>query len=302
MHTRARARTHAHTHTHAHKHSCICCTVRGDLVRALHRLLDRARSATGAPLDGVVIETTGLADPAPVAQSVLVDTRCEAEMRLDAIVTVVDAKHFLAHLDDTGRTAGAENEAEEQVAFADRLILNKTDLVSPAELATVRARVQAINGNAPLIETVRSAVPIAQVLGVRAFDVRRVLAAEPDFLKVEDPLADAPDHVHDATVTSVGIEEEGSVDEGRLNAWLSRLLQERGTDLFRSKGILSIKGSDARYVFQGVHTMLQIGSSGETEDAGGWPPGGPRVNRLVFIGRNLDRAALTTSFRACLVA
>jgi G3E family GTPase len=257
---------------------------------------------TGVPLDGVIIETTGLADPAPVAQSVLVDTRCEAEMRLDAIVTLVDAKHVLAHLDDTGRTPGAENEAEEQIAFADRLILNKTDLVSPAELATVRARVRAINGNAPLIQAVRSDVPVASVLGVRAFDVRRILAAEPDFLKVGDPLADAPDHIHDGTVTSVGIEEGGSVDEGRLNAWLSRLLAEQGTDLFRSKGILAIEGSDARFVFQGVHMMLQIGSSGEAEGAGGWRPDEPRVNRLVFIGRNLDRAALTASFRACLVA
>ena len=168
--------------------------------------------------------------------------------------------------------------------------------------ATVRENVRAVNGHAPLLEAVRSAVPVAEVLGVRAFDPRRILEAEPDFLKVGDPLADAPDHVHDQTVTSVGIEEEGSADEGRLNAWLSRLLEEKGADLFRSKGILSIRGSDARFVFQGVHMLLQLGSSGETEGAGGWRPGERRVNRLVFIGRNLDRAALTASFRACLVS
>lgn len=254
------------------------------------------------PLDGVIIETTGLADPAPVAQSVLVDARCEGAMRLDAIVTLVDAKHVLARLDDARRTPGAENEAAEQIAFADRLVLNKTDLVTEAELRAVRERVRAVNGHAPLLESVRAAVPIADVLGLRAFDPRRILEAEPDFLKVGDPLADAPDHIHDQTVTSVGIEEEGSADEGRLNAWLSKLLEEKGADLFRSKGILSVSGSDARFVFQGVHMLLQIGSSGETEGAGGWRPGERRVNRLVFIGRNLDRAALTASFRACLVA
>jgi len=275
--------------------------VRGDLVRALHKLLDRVRDG-GAPLDGIIIETTGLADPAPVAQSVLVDSRCSAEMMLDAIVTLVDAKHVVAHLDDAGRTPGAENEAAEQIAFADRLILNKTDLVSPAELAVVRDRVRAINGHAPLVEAVRADVPISDVLGVRAFDPTRILAAEPGFLDVEDVLAAAPDHIHDATVTSVGIEAEGSADEDRLNAWLSCLLQEKGVDLFRSKGVLAIKGSDARYVFQGVHMLLQLGSSGETEGAGGWAPGERRVNCLVFIGRNLDREGLTASFKACLVA
>ena len=219
--------------------------MRGDLVRALHKLLDRVREG-GAPLDGIIIETTGLADPAPVAQSVLVDSRCSAEMVLDAIVTLVDAKHVVAHLDDAGRTPGAENEAAEQIAFADRLILNKTDLVSPAELAVVRDRVRAINGHAPLVEAVRADVPISDVLGVRAFDPTRILAAEPGFLDVEDVLAAAPDHIHDATVTSVGIEAEGSADEDRLNAWLSCLLQEKGVDLFRSKGVLAIKGSATR--------------------------------------------------------
>jgi G3E family GTPase len=263
---------------------CICCTVRGDLIRILGNLMKRRDR-----FDQILIETTGLADPAPVAQTFFVDPEISSQLRLDAIVTVVDAKHLIQHLNEV-KPEGVENEAVEQLAFADRVVLNKTDLVDEAGITEVRQRISEINAFAPIIETTFGKVDLSAILDVGAFDLDRVLAEDPEFL---DPDAE---HQHDLSVTSVGIEVPGELDVDKLNAWLGKLLMERGTDIFRSKGILAPAGQNQRYVFQGVHMLLD----GRMDRP--WGPNEPRTNRLVFIGRNLDREELETSFRGCLIS
>ncbi len=263
---------------------CICCTVRGDLIRILGNLMRRRDR-----FDQIVIETTGLADPAPVAQTFFVDDEIATQLQLDAIVTVVDAKHLVEHLDDE-KPEGIENEAVEQLAFADRVVLNKVDLAdSEAALGDVERRVREINPHVPIVRTSHGKVDLGSILDVGAFDLDRVLAEDPEFL---DPDAE---HQHDLTVTSVGIEATGTVDSGRLDEWLSTLLREKGVDIFRSKGILAIDGLEQRYVFQGVHMLLD----GQPDRP--WRDGEERTNKLVFIGRNLDRDELEASFRRCLV-
>jgi G3E family GTPase len=261
---------------------CICCTVRGDLIRILGNLMKRKDR-----FDHIVIETTGLADPAPVAQTFFVDPDVADQLRLDAIVTVVDAKHLIEHLDDD-KPADIENEAVEQLAFADRIVLNKIDLVDEATRATVERRIRDINSFAPIEPTTFGNVDLNSILDVGAFDLGRVLADDPQFL---DPDAE---HQHDQTVTSVGIELDGDLDIDKTNKWIGALLREQGTDIFRSKGILSIAGAPNRYVFQGVHMLLD----GEMDRP--WRPDESRTNKLVFIGRNLDRAALERGVRSCL--
>lgn len=261
---------------------CICCTVRGDLIRILGALMRRKDR-----FDAIIIETTGLADPAPVAQTFFMDDALRAQLRLDAIVTVVDAKHVLTHLDEV-KPDGVENECVEQIAFADRIILNKQDLVGSEQIAEVTRRIRGINAAVAVLPAVRCDVKLADVLDVHAFDLDEVLAIDPGFL---DPDGE---HQHDQSVSSVGIDVVGTVDVDKLNDWLGELLGERGPDLFRSKGVLSLAGTDQRYVFQGVH-MLHDGELGAP-----WRPGESRRNRMIFIGRNLDRAELEASFLACL--
>jgi G3E family GTPase len=261
---------------------CICCTVRGDLIRILGNLMRRRDR-----FDHILVETTGLADPAPVAQTFFVDDEIGSQLSLDAIVTVVDAKHICRHLDEI-KPDGVENESVEQVAFADRIVLNKTDLLHGCELAAVATRLQAINAIAEIIPTSYAKVDLERILGVGAFDLSRTLQTDPTFL-------DQTEHLHDLSVTSVGIELPGDLDSDRLNTWLGRLLAEQGVDIFRMKGILSIAGAADRYVCQGVH-MLFDGQSDRP-----WDPD-PRINRLVFIGRNLDRQALTDGLTACLTS
>ena len=261
---------------------CICCTVRGDLIRILGALMRRRDR-----FDHILIETTGLADPAPVAQTFFVDDEMRSQLRLDAIVTVIDAAHVLDHLDEI-KPDGVENEAVEQVAFADRMIVNKVDLVSPAHLADVESRLRSINRGAEIVRAQDAKVDLDRILNVGAFDLRRVLTDDPAFLEQTD-------HQHDTTVTSVGLQIDGEVDVDKLNVWLGALLSANGADIFRSKGILAIDGRQRQYVFQGVH-MLFDGDEGRE-----WRDDEPRINRLVFIGRNLDRAGLESSFRDCLV-
>lgn len=262
---------------------CICCTVRGDLIRILGALMRRREK-----FDHIVIETTGLADPAPVAQTFFMDDEIAARLRLDAIVTLVDAAHVTQHLDEV-KPEGVENEAVEQIAFADRIVLNKTDLVDAATLADVTARIRAINTPVEIIPAAHASVDLQRILDVGAFDLGRVLESDPQFLTETE-------HQHDATVTSVGITLEGEIDEGRLNAWLGTLLRDKGADIFRSKGILALAGSERQYVFQGVH-MLFVGENGAP-----WRTGETRRNRIVFIGRHLDRAELERDFAACLTS
>ncbi|GLC45608.1 hypothetical protein PLESTB_001785100 [Pleodorina starrii] len=267
---------------------CICCTVRGDLIKILKKLHKRKNK-----IEHVIIETTGLADPAPVAQTFFVDDDVQEHYHLDAIITIVDAKHLIQHLDDE-KPEGVENEAVEQLAFADRVLLNKTDLVTPEEKQEVIKRIKAINRTADVIETVQSNVPLERILDIKAFSLERILEDEPTFLE-----SDGADHQHDSSVTSVGIELEGDMDMRKLDNWLTIILKEKGTDIFRSKGILSFKGTTDKFVFQGVHMLMGFASSGEGVGRP-WQEGEKRVNRIVFIGRNLNREELNASFRACL--
>jgi G3E family GTPase len=262
---------------------CICCTVRGDLIRILGNLMRRRDK-----FDHIPIETTGLADPAPVAQTFFVDDEMQANLELDAIVTMVDAKHVLLHLDDTSRAEGVENETLEQIAFADKVVINKADLVTEEELAEVERRVRAINAMADIQRATYGKVDLDSVLNVHAFDLERAIEIDPKFLTDTE-------HQHDLTVTSVGIDVVGELDGERLNRWVSTLLREKGVDIFRMKGILALAGEDEPYVFQGVHMLM------DSRPFGTWSPGEERRNKMVFIGRNLDRAELEASFSACLV-
>jgi len=260
---------------------CICCTVRGDLIRILGTLMKRRDK-----FDYILVETTGLADPAPVAQTFFVDDEIRAQLRLDAIVTVVDAKHLSLHLFEE-KEEGVENEALEQIAFADRILVNKTDLVSEEEVVVVESHLRSINASASLVRTHMSKVDLDWILNVGAFNLERVLEVEPTFLEDSE-------HLHDQSITSVGIEEEGLVDVTKLNNWLGWLLGEKGTDIFRMKGILNVAGSEQRYVFQGVHMLFD----GQPDRA--WAEGESRVNKMIFIGRNLDRDEIRQKFQQCL--
>eukprot|EP00933_Yihiella_yeosuensis_P060442 TRINITY_DN63204_c0_g1_i1.p1 TRINITY_DN63204_c0_g1~~TRINITY_DN63204_c0_g1_i1.p1 ORF type:complete len:484 (+),score=109.64 TRINITY_DN63204_c0_g1_i1:2-1453(+) len=266
---------------------CICCTVRGDLIKGLKNILKKT-SLDGVQLDGVIIETTGLADPAPVAQTFFADDFIQARMVLDGIITLIDAKHALQHLREE-KPEGVENEAVEQVAFADRILLNKTDLVDDKELAEVEAEIRKINSMVPIVRTQYSKIDFNEVIGIRGFSLDRVLEADAEFL------SDDQDHQHDATVSSVGIECSGECDLERLNTWVSTLLKERGTDIFRTKGILAVKGCEQKFVFQGIHMIF----GGQPQ--GDWKKDEKRQNKLVFIGRNLNREELEAGFKGTLV-
>jgi G3E family GTPase len=254
---------------------CICCTVRGDLIRIIGGLMKRPKK-----FDGIIVETTGLANPAPVAQTFFVDEEVRAKTRLDAIVTVVDAKNLPARLQDS-------EEAAAQIAFADVIVLNKLDLVTPDEVAEVESRIRAINKLARIHHATRSDVPVSDVLGLGAFELSRILAFDPDFLDHEE-------HGHTEGVNSVSFEVSRPIDMHNFQQWMGTLLQEQGQDLLRTKGILDIPGEDRRFAFQAVHMMA------DGDYVGAWPAG-PRKSRLVFIGRNLNRPQLRRGFEACQV-
>lgn len=254
---------------------CICCTVRGDLIRIIGNLMKRRDK-----FDHLVIETTGLADPAPVIQTFFVDEDMQTQLSLDAVVTVVDAKHIWQHWD--------ADEAQEQIAFADVILLNKTDLVAPEQLDELEKRIRSMNAMAKIYRTRNSELGMDALLGVQAFDLDRALEIDPNFLG-EDA------HEHDESVYSVALVEQGEVDREKLHDWLSELLRTQGPDIFRMKGILNIAGEDNRFVFQGVHMIFD--GKGDRP----WKPNETRKNELVFIGRNLDEAKLRENFRACLI-
>ena len=254
---------------------CVCCTVRGDLIRILGGLTKRSGG-----FDGILIETTGLADPAPVAQTVFVDDEIRRKTKLDSIVTVVDALNVTKRLEDS-------HEAMEQVAFADVILLNKTDLVSAEDLAVVERRIRAINPTAIIHRTERCGVAVEEILGRRAFDLDRILAIEPEFLSDDD-------HDHDDAITSVSVRTDRPLDGTKIVGWLQRLVMERGVDLLRTKGILSVKDHEKRYVVQAVHMLIE--GSFTTP----WGREEVRESRLVFIGRELDADALRRQFEACI--
>jgi G3E family GTPase len=256
---------------------CICCTVRGDLIRIIEGLMKRK-----GRFDAILIETTGLADPAPVAQTFFVDDDVRSRTRLDSIITVVDAKNFLQRLEDS-------HEAAEQVAFADTILLNKVDLVSPDEAAQVEARIRALNPLAQLHRTNHCEMPVTELLDRGAFDLDRILEIEPKFLEEED-------HEHDDEIGSVSLRAARPLDAQRFNDWISGLLRERGVDILRCKGIIDLKNSPVRFVFQGVH-MLMDGTAGKP-----WRDGEARESKFVLIGRNLDQATLKAGFEACIAS
>ncbi len=284
---------------------CICCRVRGDLIRVLGNLVKRK-----GKFDAIIIETTGLADPGPVAQTFFADEDIKAHIRLDSIVTVVDARHLMQRLTDS-------REAEEQIAFADTVLLNKTDLVGTSELALVEKRIRLINPYAKLLKSERCNVPLSEVLERGAFDLNRILERAPEFLEPQQEEHEHHHHdehchdehcthehhhhhhdhahsqLHDVNIHSVALTSEKPLDPIKFESWLSELVAKDGQDLLRYKGILNLKGMEERFVVQGVHMIM------EGRPLQVWPAGDPRRSRLVFIGRKLDEDALKQGFAGC---
>jgi G3E family GTPase len=285
---------------------CVCCTVRGDLVRILDGLMKRK-----GKFDAIIVETTGLADPAPVAQTFFVDEDVQRNARLDAVVTVTDAKWLNDRLRDAP-------EAKNQIAFADVIVLNKTDLVSKPELAEVEARIRAINPYAKLHRTERCKVALADVLERGAFDLDRILEIEPEFLEADDHHhhhdhdhdhdhdhhhhdhdhhhSHGLKHYHDEDMQSLSLSSDKPLDPTRFMPWLQDLMASEGQKILRSKGILAFSEDDDRYVFQGVHMML------EGDHQRPWKEGEPRQSRLVFIGRELPEQMIREGFERCIVS
>ena len=255
---------------------CICCTVRGDLVRILGELAAK-RTAGTLQFDRVVIETTGLADPAPVAQTFFVDEDIVQHYMLDAIVTLVDTKHAPQQLDE-------HHEAQEQVGFADRILLTKTDLVDAADVQSLRQRLVRINPRASIAESRKGVVALDDVLDIRGFNLSAILEIEPDFL------SDVT-HEHDDDITSFVFRETNPLDLEDIEDFLSSIVQVYGAQLLRYKGILNIKGTDKRVIFQGVHMLM--GS-----DLGApWAKDEVRESKMVFIGKDLPRDVLEKGLR-----
>ncbi|MBV18951.1 MAG: cobalamin biosynthesis protein CobW [Euryarchaeota archaeon] len=263
---------------------CICCTVRGDLTEVLENMYDRIKD-----FDGVIIETTGLADPAPVAQTFFADERVADKYNLDGIITVVDAKHIEQHLDDE-KPEDVENESVEQLAFADRIMLNKIDLVNDQELANVEARIKAINGFAPIFRTENSIIDPKELVNIEAFDLEKTLEMDPEFLDVD------AEHQHDERVTSTSLKFEGELNINKLQEYIGKVIRDDGENLFRYKGVLAVKGMKEKYVFQGVHMLF---GGDFSHDIGLWEDDEVRECRFVFIGRDLDHEALKQGLMAC---
>jgi G3E family GTPase len=261
---------------------CICCTVRGDLVVALKNLYSKI-----SQFDAVIIETTGLADPAPVAQTFFVDDDIQAKFSLDAIITVCDSKHILARIDDE-KPEGVENEAAEQVAFADRILLNKTDLVPEAELPAIEERLRKLNPSATIFRCEKGQVDPKDLIGISSFDLHKTLEMDPEFLNTEG------EHEHDNSVSSTSAKFEGFLNVKKLNMWISDIIQEMGANLFRYKGVLSVAGMDEKFVFQGVGMLFSGGFINAK-----WGPNETRENRFVFIGKDLDKEGLLKGFKEC---
>jgi G3E family GTPase len=298
---------------------CVCCTVRGDLIRVLQGLMKRKGG-----FDAIVVETTGLADPGPVAQTFFVDDDVKARTYLDSVTAVVDAKHILLRLGDS-------KEAVEQIAFADQIVLNKTDLVSEDDLRHVEARIRRINPLAPIHRAQRSNVPLEAIIGKHSFDLERITELEPEFLNpahgeaghvhdehcghdhhhhdhdhghdhghVHDEHCGHDHHhghdhksdIHDDGVKGISLTLNTPVDGQKITVWLNELLARRGPDILRAKGIIDVKGEERRLVFQAVHMILE----GDFQRP--WTDKDNRYSRMVFIGRDLDEAELKAGFEA----
>jgi G3E family GTPase len=280
---------------------CVCCTVRGDLIRVLQGLMKRR-----GRFDAIIIETTGLADPAPVAQTFFMDEDVQAKTRLDAVVALVDAKHILARLKDS-------REAEDQIAFADVILLNKIDLIDDQEKSELLEVLKKINPHAMIHETTRADISLDQILQRNAFDLSRILDDDPNFLSKSDH-DDHHDHNHDSHAhhdhsnasgnldssvhgTAIGTISlrAGELDPNKFLPWIDKITQIDGPDILRLKGIVAFKDDPDRFVVQGIHMILE----GDHQRA--WRSNEERTSRLVFIGRNLDREKLERTFAACAV-
>jgi G3E family GTPase len=292
---------------------CICCTVRGDLVRILDGLMRRK-----GKFDAIIVETTGLADPAPVAQTFFVDENVGRKTKLDAVVTVADAKWLSERLKDAP-------EAKNQIAFADVILINKTDLVSPEELSEVEARIRGINPYARVHKTERARIPLNEILDRNAFDLDRILEIEPAFLEGDGHDDHHHDHdhhhhhhhhdhdhghhddhdhkhahhhgglkhYHDEDMQSISLKSDKPLDPDKFFPWVQDLVQKEGPNILRCKGILSFKNDDQRFVFQGVHMIL------DGDHQRPWKEGEKRDSRIVFIGRNLPSQKIVQGFEAC---
>jgi len=285
---------------------CICCTVRGDLVRILDGLMRRK-----GKFDAIIVETTGLADPAPVAQTFFMDENVGRKTKLDAVVTVADAKWLNERLKDAP-------EAKNQIAFADVILINKTDLVSPDELNEVEARIRGINPYAKLHRTERAKIPLDAVLDRNAFDLDRILDLEPAFLEGEEHdhhhhhehdhghgdhhhdhdhkhahVHSGLKHYHDEEMQSISLRTDKPLDPDRFFPWVQDLVQKEGPNILRCKGVLAFKDDDRRFVFQGVHMIL------DGDHQRPWKDGEKRESRIVFIGRNLPQEKIQQGFEGC---
>ena len=286
---------------------CICCTVRGDLVRILDGLMRRK-----GKFDAIIVETTGLADPAPVAQTFFMDENVGRKTKLDAVVTVADAKWLNERLKDAP-------EAKNQIAFADVILINKTDLVSPDELNEVEARIRGINPYAKLHRTERAKIPLDAVLDRNAFDLDRILDLEPAFLEGEEHdhhhhhehdhghgdhhhdhdhkhahVHSGLKHYHDEEMQSISLRTDKPLDPDRFFPWVQDLVQKEGPNILRCKGVLAFKDDDRRFVFQGVHMIL------DGDHQRPWKKDENRESRIVFIGRNLPGKMIAEGFESCL--
>jgi G3E family GTPase len=280
---------------------CICCTVRGDLVRIIDGLMRRK-----GKFDAIIVETTGLADPAPVAQTFFMDEAVGAKTKLDAVVTVADAKWLTERLKDAP-------EAKNQIAFADVILINKTDLVTPEELRELEARIHALNPYARLHRTERAKIDINEVLGRNAFDLDRILDIEPNFLEGEghdhshhhdhsdhDHGADhhhhgnGLKHYHDEDMQSVALRTDKALNPDKFFPWVQDLVAKDGPNILRCKGILAFKDDPERFVFQGVHMIL------DGDHQRPWRADEPRDSRIVFIGRNLPEDRIRQGFESCI--
>lgn len=277
---------------------CICCTIRGDLVRTLHGLLSKRSN-----FDAIIVETTGLADPGPVAQTFFIDQSLQTATRLDSITTLVDARHILDQL-------AHSREAEEQIAFADQIVLNKMELASEEQLDRIESRLKQINPVAPIHRSERARVSLDKILARGSFDLDRIVAMESDFLSVASPnpghgeaghIHDQHcnqdpaqhDHQHDSEIGSLCLTSSEPMDGEKVYQWLDQLVASKGQDILRSKGIINIQGEERRLVFQSVHMLLE----GDFQRP--WQTQEQRTSQMVFIGRHLNRHELQKDFEDC---
>ena len=265
---------------------CVCCSVRGDLVRTLGQLTKRRKD-----FDAILLETTGLADPAPIVYTVQTNSKMSENYYIDSIVCLADAKHIQIHLDEK-KPEGSVNEALQQVAFADKILLNKIDLVTAEEKQALKDRLAKINKFAMTIETERSRAPLDKILGLNSFNMESILNYDPEFFESQEG-----ETKHNLElVQSVGVQFKGQLHAQWFNMFMMDLLRERAADIYRSKGLLSFHGQgDTKFVFQGVHEQINFGPAKEP-----WKAGEEKINKFVFIGKGLNREELTKSLMECL--